>query len=149
MNYLSFRIALWKLDHREKKIKKKFYKKEDEEREKGGEEAASRFVEEPINDLGLKLTNIDEIRRYLKTQYLISKAERMCLPTPKYSENKGAWERGYYSGRFYLTEEAFANLRSLTRKERLEKHEIALRWLTISIGLIGAVTGLAAVLKAK
>jgi hypothetical protein len=82
----------------------------------------------------------------LTTYYLMSIARRMFIPVPEFKTEGGAWEEASTSGRYHLNAEALSALRLAIRKEQKEKHELWLIWLAAITGLVGAITGLAAVL---
>jgi len=69
------------------------------------------------------------------------------LPTPSLSEKDGLWERSSNTGDYYLTDKGIAEMRGIIRKDTKEKMEIFSYWGGLLIGLIGAITGLVAVIK--
>jgi len=83
---------------------------------------------------------------YLSSQVLIDEAARYELPIPEFKEEGGAWVQPSYGLIYYLNDAARAALRSEIRKERKERSEIARTWLTVVLSVIGAVTGVAALL---
>ena len=85
----------------------------------------------------------------LVTQRLLREAENLFLPTPERSDEQ-MWDKdSEYIGGGVLSPKGMTELRSAIRKERRERREICERWVVILIGLIGALTGLIAVLKAS
>ena len=66
---------------------------------------------------------------------------------PEINDTDGTWQRGQtFEGRF-LTDQGASRLRALLRAERKERYESWSRWIALAIGLIGAATGLVAVVS--
>jgi hypothetical protein len=63
------------------------------------------------------------------------------------NEDDGFWETGRNTGSWYLSNKGITEVRSLIRKDTREILEIVSKWVSISIGLIGAITGLVAVIR--
>lgn len=80
-----------------------------------------------------------------ETKFLTREARRYMIPVPPAKEGEG-WERDRIDGRLYLTFAAMRDLRNSIREERRLRAEPVTIWLPLAIGLIGAATGLAAVL---
>ena len=92
------------------------------------------------------LTPINEQIANLSSQVLIDEAVRYELPIPEFKEEGGAWVQPEYGLIYYLNDVARAALRSDIRKEKKERSEILRTWLTVVLSIIGAVTGVAALL---
>lgn len=89
---------------------------------------------------------LDEEISILATGYLIHKARRRLLPIPPY-ETEGMWEQcDKISSCSVLTNNGISELRSSLRKDRKERVELVVMILGIFTGVIGAVTGLVAVI---
>jgi len=98
----------------------------------------------------------DEIERSNASR-LIRRANRLGLPTPAFNVKESidgeTWERGI-TGSYHLTRTAQADLRSRIRLEKKERREALAFWvkdilvpvLSVALGIIGATTGLIAVL---
>ena len=145
MNYFSYRKSLRKLSCKRDREEKRLWKLVGEAEKTGGHEAANE--EYQCESLDIMFIE-DEIAR-LKTQYTISKAEKMSLPTPSVTDKDGLWEMGNYTRKWCLTNKGITEMRREIRKERKEILELWSHWATILIGLIGAVTGLIAVIMSK
>jgi len=143
MNYLSYRKALHILNLEREKAVKAISESVQEAKKTGGEVKA----DEVYRDEYVKLELIDEKISELVTRYLINKATLRFLPTPPVSEKEGFWERGWNTGAYYLTDKGIAEVRGIIRKDMKEKMEIFSYWGGLLIGLIGAITGLMAVIK--
>lgn len=82
---------------------------------------------------------------------LVNKAIRLRLPVPERPYGEGVyenenWHRAPYVGEWYLKPEGIRKLRAEIRAERKARSEQLGLWLTLLIGLIGAATGLMAVI---
>ncbi len=95
---------------------------------KYGLEADIEFIEEEINRL--------------VTEHLIEKARKLFLSTS--AEGK----RGNLTGLFYLTPNGIAIIRSRIREETAARRKAFLEWASPIVGIIGAITGLLAVIFA-
>jgi len=90
------------------------------------------------------------------TKVLLSKARRLRVPVPhRYNEDSTEsehWYEGNYTGRWYLTTRGVTALREEIRRELKARHEARSHWvvwLSALTGVIGAVTGLVALLGHK
>lgn len=89
---------------------------------------------------------LDEEIALLTTDYLIRKARRCFVPIPSH-ESDGMWEQcNKMSNRYVLTDAGISELRSSLRKERKEQVELVVMVIATLTGVIGAVTGLVAVI---
>jgi hypothetical protein len=89
---------------------------------------------------------VDEEISLLATDYLIGKATRRFVPIPS-RETEGMWNQcNNISDRYILTRQGISELRSSLRKEQKEKIELVVMILAVLTGIIGAVTGLVAVI---
>jgi hypothetical protein len=98
-------------------------------------------------------SEIDPIREEIEQQLslqLVAQAQRYDVPVPEFvDDNGGPWREPEYSAHYFLNEAARAELRSAIRKEQRERSEILRTWLTVVLSVIGAVTGIAALLFRK
>lgn len=89
--------------------------------------------------------HISEIElRDLFSRWYRYKSNKLKLPT--YHGDSTVWEESTYTNEHILTDEGLAKLRSAIRNERHERFRGAFSWISIIIGLIGALTGLFAVI---
>lgn len=98
----------------------------------------------------------DEEEDTLLTKALLSKARRLRVPVPhQYNEDKSEsdhWYFGHYTGVRCLTTLGVAALREEIRKELRAKHEARAHWvvwISAFTGVVGAITGLVALLGYK
>lgn len=79
--------------------------------------------------------------------YYQTEADRALIPVPEYSTSSGHWaESELYPGRYYLAKSSLVEIRRQINAEKKERKE---QWAVLAAmvtGLVGAVSGLAAVL---
>lgn len=147
MNCFSYKLNLLKLQRKRDKESKILLKAVNVARKQGGMAAENEAYHSERYELDL----IDAEIACLSTCYHISVAEKMALPTPTLSTESDLWEKSDYTGKWYLSNNGIAEIRRSIRTERKEKRENFGFWATMLttmlIGVIGAVTGLIAVLK--
>jgi 5-formyltetrahydrofolate cyclo-ligase len=81
----------------------------------------------------------------LITRNLLRKANKLMIPIPRHSDEE-MWERCQYDSSYFLTRKGMSELRALIRQEKRENMALYLPWITALIGIIGAITGLMAVI---
>lgn len=101
-------------------------------------------VQEAEQSEWFEVSLLDEEIDYLVSQRLLNRAERVIVAVPPDGEE--FWEKGHQTGRRYLTRRGIIELRASLRKEASERSSLLLAWGGWATGLIGALTGLAAVL---
>lgn len=143
MNYISYRVSLYKLNRQRNKTDK-YHDKEYERAKKQGDRDE---IEKAMSLASHELHEIEDEILHLEYSYLMSIASKMLLPTPTSDKEGKLWEQSRYTGKWRLTSKGILELRGLIRKEKKEKTELLVRWISIIIGLIGAITGLVAVIK--
>jgi hypothetical protein len=97
----------------------------------------------------MKLQVVDAKINELLSERLITAADRYLVPRPEFKSEGGAWIKTSVEGRWHLTIEAMAELRSAIRRERKERWENSRTWLAAWTGLIGTLIGLASILLRK
>ena len=117
---------------------------------KAGSTARAESVEENHR---FELRLIEEDQDQLYTRQLLNQARRLRVPIPRLYQEDGkhssGWEEGSLLGRWHLTETGIAELREEIRKElrwRFERRAHWVAWLSAITGVLGAFTGLIAVL---
>lgn len=143
MNYFSYRLKLFNYSRKRERIRKLYSKDLEVAKKKDDREE----IESLLSALDYEQSEPEEKIKRLKTQYLISIADKLSLPTPPITEKEERWEESGFSGRHVLTNKGITELRSLIRQEKRERYELMFRWVSILIGLIGAIIGLVAVLN--
>jgi len=89
-----------------------------------------------------------------QSKQLLRKAMRLRVPSPPLhldnGEDSGYWYEGSQTGGRYLTVTGFREVRSEIRQEQKSRHEQwahLVVWISAVTGVIGAITGLVAVLQ--
>lgn len=143
---MRFRLALKKLQRAKSNIYYLYERRRDEYRDLNVDA-------EQLTDLGdnevYELCGIDEKIHQLYSRHIIARAERYLLPTPGLQDPHGEWEIGRITNGFCLRREAMSALLSAIRVEKAQRRQAAqasLIWIAASIGVLGATTGLIAVL---
>lgn len=143
MNWITFKIRLFKLDrHKENAYEAVLHEA------KAAEKAYGRLKGEEVwQREAYRVDEWNEEIAWLVTSYLLSKANKRFLPYPSYREGEDPWERGHFTGKRYLTEKGISELRSRIRKEDRERFDLFLKIAAGLTGVIGALTGLIAIMK--
>ena len=89
----------------------------------------------------------EEIKSILSRKW-IQKAEKLMLPIPDYDDDE-CWEKGDYTQYRFLKAKGITKIRNLVREENSAQRKGILDWVIPIIGIIGAVTGLLAVVLSK
>ena len=136
-------FELWKLNRAIKKTETS-YNRRIEQATKG--EKSSQEIENLRNDEAFQTDIIEDARRLVITRQLRGKASEMMLPTPAVGDGDNLWEFSQHYGRWYLTEQGIVQVRSAIQEESRARREGWLAWFAPAVGLVGALTGLVAVL---
>jgi len=134
---IKYRWELRKLEKEQNRITKNF------EKNKKGLSGAE--LESLRADLGSESWPVLEKIDALKTKRFRQIADRLMVPMPE-SKDKELWQDLQYVGGRVLTDKGFWELKKLIRQEKRERREGFVVWLAALTGIIGALTGLAAVL---
>lgn len=132
---IKYRCQLHKLEKESSKIQKQYAKHKDG---LSGEELQRVHAEES-SVIWPVLEEIDQ----LKTRRFCQIANRLMVPLPD-RKDKELWEEQHYSRGRVLTSKGIWELKKLIRQEKCEGREVLAAWT----GIIGAITGLVAVLLA-
>jgi len=141
------RISMWFLERDLAVLSREFYR--DMARAKDQDtrgEIHSRYS----HDRACTSENLED----LQTERLLRQARALdvALPSPRphgldHESGDENWWLGSVMGGWYLTPEGRRRLRQAVRAEQKDSRENASFWFGIVIGLIGALTGLVAVLR--
>lgn len=135
----------WRLRQLQKK--KSSIESDTHVRVKEAEKAKNRDLKsELISEFFFETDYVNNEIHDLQHRYICDKAEKYFLPLPPFVENSPEWEKSDVDDQVRLSQASICRLRSDIRKETKERHEQLFRWLAAIIGVIGALTGLAAVL---
>lgn len=156
LRWLRDRIAVYKLNRKEKSLDEEAVRVQKAAKEKKQPE----LYDEWESAAHWEYEVIAWSRKKVVSDALIREADELHLPRPQYGDN-GKWEEEekdepLAQTGMVLTPEAMAELRGTIRKERRERRETVESWvkiigglLTIVTGLVGALIGLVSVLKHK
>ena len=86
----------------------------------------------------------EEIKSILSRKW-VQKAEKLLLPIPDYDDDD-CWEKGDYTQLRFLKAKGITQIRNLIREENAAQRKGILDLVVPLIGIIGAVTGLLAVI---
>jgi len=89
----------------------------------------------------------DEIHE-LWTRYLREKAERLLLPLPP-MDDENYWEESRVTSRKLLTRKGIDEVRRSIRRELHERRSGWLTWVAALTGLVGAISGLVAIISSN
>lgn len=105
-------------------------------------------------DLRFEMEMHEEDEDNYYTKILLRKARQLRVPLPHRKTESGEesefWYQGHYTGGWYLTNTGISKLRQEIRSEINARHEIKSKWaiwVSALTGVVGAITGLVAVLS--
>src|SRR5262245_51478479 len=137
--YLRLRWELWRLEKDHRNAITDVRRKIEEAKAKNSSEQDIALIVAKGSDADLRYE--DDVRQ-VHTQYLVSKAQRLVVPTPKLGD-PDLWEKSPYTPQSLLTSRGMTELRSTIRAEEKARIELYLLWIPSVIGVIGALIGLA------
>lgn len=145
MNDLSYKLRLYKLNRRERKLRAAYIRVVDDARKNGGWEAEQEARSTEAVDLEMVQDEIDHIISW----HLISKANQMFIAIPEFSagEKNSHWEQSRFTGSWRLNPEARATVYQAVKKERKESWELMALIIGAVTGLIGVIIGLVSVVR--
>jgi hypothetical protein len=144
IEWLKYQYGLWKLDQKERQVSRHYGPKIAEAGKQNQQDELRGWVDEHKRELEL----VEDERCILEHTYWVRKADRRLFPRPRFDGEYGStWvESKRWPGRVYLSREGISEVRAMIRKDTKERHELMLPWLSLLIGLVGALTGLIAVI---
>lgn len=143
-NYLKYRLELMKLEKSSRRLSKEY------------DEKYKRIVGKPqeyhaeLNELVREQDELQIYIYYLQTRYYQEKCNKYIIPMPSKAEVNYYFQHDFDNEEGaidILTIEGFYKVRSLIRQVEKENREIVGFWVTLTIGLLGAVIGVISVLK--
>jgi hypothetical protein len=100
-----------------------------------------------------ELALLSEEQEALFTRHLLKTARRLKVPIPRHHDEEGGimgqWEQGSRLGMWYLTPSGISELRSSVRSEmrwHIERRAHWVTWFAALTGILGALTGLLAII---
>ena len=99
----------------------------------------------------------DDALNAFESDRLFDEARKLDVETPAINDADGLWQEDYYTHRRFLNAKGRSNVRRLIDAEKLRRFEVSTLWvakvilplLGLIIGILGALTGLLAVLRHK
>jgi hypothetical protein len=106
-------------------------------------------VEKLAQQIEMESDFLKQEAHYLHEEYLWRDAARLMIPFPDPKDDEN-WEKSEFNplGR-HMSRKALNSMRAAVRAERKARMELLVMWLPSVVGIIGALTGLAAVLIGK
>ena len=102
---------------------------------------------ELLSDLSSEREVNDDKIKTIIHQYIYEQAEKYLIPIPEYNEKSPDWEKSkIFSSKVRLTEAALARINAEIKKSKKDIYNNILLFVTAMTGLIGALTGLFAML---
>ena len=143
LDIIKYRSELRKLQKKREKNRKLYGKLIDEleKAKKSRDEIYSLRHEQ--NDIEYY---IDEQIIQVQHKLVVHQAEKCLIPVPEYSTKDGTWEESTTTGRWRLSQTTIFELKKAIREERKARREHWQSWVTLVIGLIGALIGLLSIL---
>ena len=137
---------LWKVRRRLESVEKVRRESMDaaHKQQQSEDELASLF-----SSMSLDVDEANDEFRVLMTRKLVHEARSRLLPTPPREEDSDMWERGPFNGQWYLTNKGMTAVKQSLREDRVGQREPIITWGGLILGLIGAISGLAAILGAR
>lgn len=83
---------------------------------------------------------------YLMTRRLASEAAPLFVALPEISEDSDDWERSSTFGYWMLTRKGITSIEKAITEKKAARREAWQSWVTLLIGLVGALIGLVSVL---
>ena len=139
--YLQYRRALSVLQN---KLKKHVENHKETVKKAKTENKSTSEMQYLADEFNHFYASYEEEIKILKSDYYIAEAWNKSIPLPN-STNPKMWEEVHF--RKVLTFDGIKKVRSDLRSNQKEINEIFLPYITILIGLLGAITGLVAVLS--
>lgn len=150
MSYLSYRWKLFRLSRRGKELREEFRKKFEELRKDKSKTADDSYsLEEEEHYIEMDMQETVEI---FHSDRLLERAAACDVDAPSLQDKAELWSYSDNGERYFLNAAGRAHMRDLLQKEEDRNFQKWARWAPIIgavAGLIGVITGLAAVLQHK
>lgn len=139
IEYIKYRYRLAKLLRDRRAVTKKYEPLL--AKEKSGDDMTDIMYEEHT-----ELVIVDDQIHRLVTNWLWEQAKKSMIPIPSHDE-EGMWEETESRpGTYHLSVKGVGTLRAALRKENKERWETLVVWVAPITGLVGALTGLLAII---
>jgi hypothetical protein len=137
-DWIKYRWNLNKLYAKRNKKMKKF--------EKTRKKAKTEESEDPWDEEAIVYNDFQQEINSLISGRFCQIANKLLVPLPDYNDKEGYWTQYQPDGWYYLTVKGIWELKKLIRKEKKERRDGFIIWISTLTGIIGATTGLVAVM---
>ncbi|MGC2459250.1 MAG: hypothetical protein WA435_14785 [Gallionellaceae bacterium] len=144
LNWIKFRREQHKIERWMDKISRAHKDAEKNVREKG---ASSEALYQLGHEYCFEHLLADDEMIRLTSSHYVRLANRMLIPVPEFKTEGGAWMESEQTGLYHLTPQAVHELRATIRAEKKARREEWTIWLALMTGVIGALSGLIAIIK--
>lgn len=144
IEYLKYKWSLQKLRKAQLKISKEL------EQVNARAQTQDNYAE--ASSLNQDEEEITSWIEHLQTKYYYNICQNLLIPIPNRDDKNLYYQYNFDDDegeRYILTSMGFHHVRKLIREERKERREAVGYWATIIIGIIGALTGLASIIKSN
>jgi hypothetical protein len=141
--WLRYRIDIANAQSEKRELRNHYRKLRAEVREQDPKGDVDNLIHEEMGEIDA----IDDHIGFITSQYWKEKAEYYLLPISEFDSKNGVWVQGQHTGRWRLSVDEVAKLRSAVRKEQKESREGWQVWFTLGIGFMGTLIGLVSLLK--
>ena len=141
---IVFDRELWKKRRARERIQRQYASAYEDAKRRGlkGDDLQSE-----MSQWWIDIDMLDEDYRRVRDAKWLRHARRLEIPTPEKNEKNGMWERGRVYREWLLTDIGLSTLRGAVRQEERDNREALFRWGTLIIGIVGAISGLIAVIS--
>ncbi len=136
---IKYRRELRKLNKRRDELERLYAKQK-------AKAKTAKEIEELGAEIGSEIDPILEEINSLQSKRFCQIAHKLLVPTPDRT-NENFWCQRHYDYGYILTDKGIWEIKKLIRQEKRERREGFVIWLAALTGIIGATTGLAAVLS--
>lgn len=144
LNIIKFRLSQYKIEQSIDRISRAHDKAVKEARSKG---ATSEQLYELGLDYQFERVCAEDKMIGLTHSYYVRLANRMLIPVPTFEAEGGAWMQSQQTGRYHLKPQELHELRTAVRAEQKARREVWAMGLVLVTGVIGALSGLIAIIK--
>lgn len=142
LSYVKYKLELWKLDREERQLRKPFDKEWKATKDKSHDK-----YREVYHHIDFDLEEIKERRSAVHTSRLMSQMFYLDIPVPPPTSHE--FTNSIHTDSFILTQNGRNEMRKRIRAEQAQRRQPIYMAITLVTGLLGAATGLAAVLIGK
>ena len=138
-NALLYKYRLWKLQ-RDKGRARGLYRSRIAVAKKKG--MPQEEINSLISDELFHVEELDDRIVRMQVQFLSGQAEKYLIPIPRFNKEDGSWELHRRMGHWRWSQDTILRMKAAIRDEHKYRREYWQSWVTLSVGVIGALTGL-------